>query len=120
MSKMLEATCSAGVVTSEGVPVTVAEILSEGVGASEGVLFLDEDTAKYIAKTSPDLKTALTRIVSILSELTVALSLIDSKVQATTCPAGPGTTVALAVATANISQITSIQAQLSTLKESLR
>ena len=120
MSKMIEASCVAGIVTAGGVPVPVATKLCEGVGASTGVLILDEDKADYIAKTSPDLKTTLTKIVSILTQLTTALTVIDAKVLVTTCGAGAGSTAPLPLATANIASITVIQAELSILKETLK
>ncbi len=120
MSKMLEASCVAGVVTAGGFPVPAADILSEGVGSSTGVLILDEDEAKYIAKTSPDLKTTLTKLISILTDLTTALTSIDTKVLVTTCGAGPGSTIALPLAASNIASITATQAELSVLKEMLK
>ncbi len=120
MSKMLEATCVAGVVTAGGVPVVEADILCEGVASSEGVLILDEDKAKYLAKTSPDLKTTITKLISILGHLTTALTSIDTKVLVTTCGAGPGTTAPLPLAASDIIAITAVQAELSLLKEALK
>lgn len=120
MSKLIEADCVAGVVTADGVPVPSADILSEGVGSSDGVLFLDEDLAFYIPKGSPDLKTALTKLIALVSQLTTALTAIDSKVMVTTCPAGSGTAGPTPMAAASIAQITSIQAELSALKEMLK
>jgi hypothetical protein len=118
MSKMLEATCVSGVVTAGGVPVPAADILSEGVGSSEGILLLDQDQAKYLAKTSPDLKTTLDKLVTILGQLTSALTSIDNKVLI--YAAGPGTTAPTPTATSNIAAITTIQTELSALKESLK
>lgn len=112
MTKMLEATCVAGVVTADGVPVVSAEILSEGVGASSGVLFLDEDQAKYIPKTSPDLKTTLEKIASALSSIASALTTIDGKPTGTLPPAP--------AAAASIAQISAVQVEISALKEVLK
>jgi hypothetical protein len=120
MSKILQASCVGGVVTASGVPVPAATVLSEGVGSSSGVLLLDEDKATYVAKTSPDLKTTLTKIISVLGQLTTALTLIDTKVMVTTCGAGPGTAGPTPLAASNITQIASIQAELTILKESLK
>lgn len=120
MAKILPATCSTGVVTADGVPVPSAVILSEGIGASQGILVLDEDDAKYIPKTSPDLKETLEKLVSALGSLTTALTAIDLKSQATSCPAGSGATIPLPLAAASIASISSVQSELIVLKETLK
>jgi hypothetical protein len=120
MSKMIEASCVGGVVTAIGVPVPAADILSEGVAASTGFLLLDGDEAKYVPKTSPDLKTTLTKLISILGQLTTALTAIDTKVLVTSCGAGPGSTAPLPLAAANIAALSVIQSELTVLKETLR
>lgn len=66
MSKILSATCQAGIVTADGVPVPGAVILGEGVGASSGALILDEARKVYVPKTSPDLKTTLEKVIDAL------------------------------------------------------
>lgn len=78
MSKALPATCQGGVVTCEGKPVAGVVILSEGVGPSSGTLFLEEDKAYYVAKTSPDLKDALASISNALANTSAALTAIDN------------------------------------------
>lgn len=120
MSKALPASCVAGVVTAGGVPVLTADKLCEGVASSEGVLILDEDEATYIAKTSPDLKTTLTKLIAILTDLTTALTVIDTKVLVTTCGAGPGSTVPLPLAASSIASLTATKAELLLLKETLK
>lgn len=112
MSKMLEATCVAGIVTADGIPVVEAQVLSEGMGSSSGVLILDGSEAKYIAKTSPDLKLALTQISTALTNIAAALTLLDAKPLGT-LPAAPA-------AAANIALITTAQAQIAALKEILK
>ncbi len=72
MSKTLPATCAAGIVTVEGVPVD-ADILSEGVGSSEGVVILDDEEATYIPKTSGDLDTTLDKLISALDQVKTGL-----------------------------------------------
>src|SRR5690606_10168795 len=74
MSRLLEATCAAGVVTVEGFPVPSAEILSGGVGPSEGFVILDGDKAYYVANTTPDLKTTLDKLTSALTAILAAIS----------------------------------------------
>ncbi len=77
MSKVLQAACSGGIVTAEGVPVPLVEILCEGVGDSTGVLILDEDKAYYLAKTSPDLVTTLEKLLDSLQYISNALGALD-------------------------------------------
>jgi hypothetical protein len=112
MSKMIDATCVGGVVTAEGVPVSVATILSEGVGASTGVLILDEAKTSYIAKTSPDLKTTLEKLSSALTAIASALTAIDGKALGTLPP--------VPAATSTIATITSLQGDIATLKGALK
>ena len=117
MSKALEATCVAGVVTSEGVPVPDTTILSEGVAASEGLLILDEDKKTYIPKTSPDLKETLDKIVSVLGQISSALSALDTAgflISATMGVPSPP------VAASEISAIDTLQSELEDLKDNLR
>ncbi len=115
MSKMLEATCVGGVVTSEGVPVPDADILSEGVASSAGILLLDEDKAKYIAKTTPDLKTTLERVASALGTIGSTFGTVSA--QLLVLGANP---LDLVVIATNIAAISAVQAQLTALKESLK
>lgn len=113
MSKMLEATCAGGVVTAEGVPVPAADILSEGVGSSSGVLLLDEDTAKYLTSNASDLKTALTKINSALSEISSALTALAAGMTGPTTAPPPTLPASVAIITAKV-------AELAILKESLK
>lgn len=73
MSKVLSASCAAGIVTCEGVPVPGVTILSEGVGSSSGVLILQGSSKYYVAKTSPDLASIIPDICTILTALDSAL-----------------------------------------------
>ncbi len=107
MSKMLEATCVGGVVTADNVPVA-ADILSEGVSQSEGILILDGDTAKYLAKTSPDLKTLIETMVTILNQTITILTGLDA---VTVSPGGQ---------TAPIALLTTMSTQLNASKELLK
>jgi len=120
MSKVLEATCVAGIVKVGALPITDTEILSEGEGASEGVIILQEDKRYYLAKTSGDLKEALDRLSSALGDLTSALTAIDTKSQATTCLAGPGVTVPTPVAASSIASIVTAHAAIDVLRGMLR
>lgn len=127
MSKMLAATCVAGVVTAGGVPVTVADVLSEGIGSSEGILFLDEYEAKYVAKTSPDLKSTLNHISSELGTISGTLNTIASALTAIGAGmAGPATappptlpTSVASIAT-DVASLIALKAQVDLLKEALK
>lgn len=127
MSKVLEATCAVGVVESEGVPVPVAEIFSEGVGPSEGVLIVDKEKAFYIAKTSPDLDATLAQINAALTQTATAISLIATALTAigagmtgpTTAPP-PTLAAQVAAITATGVQVTAANTLLQTLKAMLR
>lgn len=111
MSKLLEASCIAGVVTSEGVPVPSAEILSQGIGASTGFLILDGDKAYYVAKTSPDLDTTLGKVITALQQVVVALGILDAKPIGTLAPA-PGAAVSIGLVTAAATELTALKASL--------
>lgn len=115
MSKMLEATCVAGVVKVGAVPVPSAVIQSEGIGASSGVLLLDEDKARYIAKTSPDLKSALESIASSLGTIASTFGTVSG--QLLLLGANP---LSLVPITTGIAAITAVQTELTTLKEALK
>lgn len=112
MSKVLQASCVGGIVTSENVPVPSADILSEGVASSDGILVLEEDQATYVTSNASDIKDALDKIASALSSIASALTTIDTK--------PPGTLPPTPLASSDIAQISAIQAQLSALKESLK
>lgn len=120
MSKMLEANCIAGVVSSGGVPIPAASILSEGIGASSGILLLDDDQATYVAKTSPDLKSTLEGLISALTSISSALNALNTATLTTTCPAGAGVAGPPLVAAADIAAINTAKAQLQFLKGVLK
>lgn len=69
MTKILDATCEAGIVTAEDVPVSDAQILSQGTKSSEGILVMDEDKATYVTSNADDLKDAIDKLSSILGDL---------------------------------------------------
>ncbi len=123
MSKMVEATCQDGVVTADDVPVPAADILSEGVASSEGILILDDDKAKYLTSNALDIKETLDKVVSALEKVASALSSIDGAGYIISVVGGPAPVVAIPsppVAASDISAITSLKTQLNTLKGNLR
>lgn len=120
MSKVLHANCAGGLVYSNGVPVPSAQILSEGVGESSGVLLVDQGEAVYVAKISPDLKATLDGLVSALTSISSALNALNTATLATTCPAGAGVAGPPLVASADIAAINTAKAQLLFLKGVLK
>lgn len=111
----LEASCVGGIVTSGGIPVAEAEILSEGIGPSTGVLIIHEDRAFYIAKTSPDLKSAIEHTISGLNGS--ATGLTSTVAALSSVGALPPV---LAPITAAAASITAAVALLTALKETLK
>lgn len=127
MSKKLEATCVNGIVTAGGVPVPETEILSEGVGASSGVLLIDESLKTYIPKTSPDLEATLTQVIAALSAaasaITASATLFGTMASPVwdVQPAGAAAAASAATAASSASAaITAARTALETLKGALR
>jgi hypothetical protein len=112
MSKILEANCVGKVVKVEGVPVE-AEILSEGNGQSEGALLLEGQKAVYLTSNASDLKTTLEKVSNALTKISETLTSIGSGMT------GP-TTAPPPALPANVAEINSLVAELSTLKENLK
>lgn len=113
--KLLTATCVGGIVTSGGLPVVGATVLSEGVGPSSGVLLLQDDDGKiYIAKTSGDLNSTLTQLITALDNVASALSAIDVK------PVGGTGSAPAPAAASNIAAITAAKVALTTLQGVLK
>lgn len=99
MSKVLDATCANNKVTCEGVEVPNVTILSEGIAESSGLLILEEDKKTYVAKTTPDLKSALQLIISALTAIDTNGYIVSSGPDV---PGGPK-------AASMISQLTSLK-----------
>ncbi len=113
--KLLTASCIAGVVTAEGKPIIGATVLSEGLGASSGILLLQDDDGKiYIAKTTPDLDSTLQQVITALDNVAQALSAIDVK------PVGGAGSAPAPAAATNIAAITAAKAALTALKAILK
>lgn len=142
MLKVIKATCIGDVVTAESLPVSIAEIFSEGQGQSSGLLFIDGDKAYYVAKTSPDLKTTLEQVIAAIGQISTSLSkVVDALPQLQAAIAVPaaaaeglgatGTSAATAAAmatvaadtaaiTAAVVQIEAAKTALTTLKGVLK
>lgn len=78
-SKMLEATCDeAGIVKVGEIIVTDADILSEGKQASEGILLIEQDKAKYLTSSATDIESTIEKTVAVIDDLTNAINQIVS------------------------------------------
>lgn len=123
MSKILPASCQGGVVKIKNSPQDDAEILSEGVGASEGIALIDESQIFYLPKGSPDLKATLDNLVNVLTQISTglektasALTKLDTNGFLIAADAGVPSDP---IATADISGISSAKAQVDTIKSQL-
>lgn len=114
MPRAVEATCVAGIVKVGALAVPGTVILSEGVASSSGILVIDGDKKYYVAKTSPDLKTTLEKLVSVLGQLVTGLTALDAK------PVGGVGSAPAPAAAAVITQLGVIQAEVTALKEALK
>lgn len=112
MSKILEATCISGVVKWEGSPVE-AEILSEGIGSSDGLLLLEKEKAYYLTSNASDIKTTLEKLIDALTKVTETLTAIGGNMT------GPTTTPPPVLA-ANVIAVNLLVTELTTLKGSLK
>lgn len=117
MIKALPASCVEGVVTIDGVAVEGVIILSEGLGSSSGVAYIDADEIYYVAKTSPDLDTTLEKLIAALEKIATALSSLDNAGFLISADAGVSSPP---LATADISAINVAKSQLEALKEVLK
>lgn len=112
MSKALEATCVAGVVTAGGIPVPAADILSKGIGPSTGILILDEDRAKYVTSNATDIESTLTQIASALTTISTALTSIGAAMTGPTTAPPPTLPTDVAQILAAVIQINLIKGLL--------
>lgn len=127
MSKILEATCLAGVVKVGVLPVPGANVFSEGVGSSQGLLLMQGEDKHYFAKTTPDVKTTIEKTMDALEDLasvlnTIATTLTSIGAGMTGPTTAPPPTLAVDVATivSKAAEITATRALLSTLKASMK
>jgi hypothetical protein len=106
VAKALAATCLANVVKIGQLPVEVAEVLSQGVASSSGIVILQDGEAFYIANISGDLKDVLTTLTSLLTNVVTVLTAHDGALGGTQA--------------ATIASITTAISTLTTKKENLK
>lgn len=124
MGKILDAQCENQTVTVEGFEITEAEILSQGDGASEGVLFVEEGKSRYHASNAPDLNTTLEKIAEALQNVADALNGLDTAGYIIAVSGGSGApavgTPATPMVQSEIATIESLKDDLETLRGNLR
>jgi hypothetical protein len=108
MSKIIDASCQAGVVTADGVPVTTAEVLSEGVASSTGILVMDEDRQYYVTSSAQDLSGMIESMTTILEQIIVVVTALD------------GVTVSPGSVAAAITQLGVLKTQFGLTKDMLK
>jgi hypothetical protein len=113
MSKILEASCVGEVVTVEGIPLENVEILSEGLGQSEGALLMEGQKKFYITSSASDLSSTIDQIVEGLNKTVEGLNAAGGALNGIAGGAGTST---IAAATG----IAPIIAALNTLKGQLK
>lgn len=107
MSKILDATCTLGVVKVEDLPVDAA-VISEGAGESRGVVLLEGDKATYLTSNASDIKDLIDAIGALVDKIVTVATGLDA---VTLSPGGQ---------TANILLITVAKTQLLAMKETLK
>ena len=110
---MIPATCQAGVVTADDVPVPAAVIQSKGVGASEGVLLIDGEEARYLPNTTPDIEETLEKISDALTTIANTLTAIGAGMTGPTTAPPPSLP-------SNVASLNATIAELEALKGALR
>lgn len=109
MAKILEATCSAGVVKVGSLVIDPVTILSLGdAPESTGTLLIDEDKAYYIASNATDIQSLIESMVAILDKIILIATGLDA---VTVSPGGQA---------ANILQLTLLKTQLDLTKDVLK
>lgn len=88
MSKTLRATCENGVVTAENTTIQEARVLSSGIGASQGVVILDDERADYIPDTTSDLEETIDQTIALAEAAAEGLSATSSAIGVVGAEAG--------------------------------
>lgn len=107
---VLEASCIAGVVKVGILPVLATTIIGQGIGPSTGVLLImGDDTRVYVAKTSPDLDTALQSLITALTDVAATLTAIGAGMTGPTTAPPPTLAVSVASITTQIAALTTLK-----------
>lgn len=113
MTRALVGTCLNNEVKIDGALVSEAVILSKGKGASSGVLIIDKDKVFYIANTTEDLENTLTKVIASINKIATILTSIGANMTGVTT-APPPTLVS------DVAELSTLSAELSTIKGALK
>ncbi len=108
MSRILDATCEAGIVTVENHVITPATIISNGVKASDGLGLLQGDKLYYITSNASDISDLIDNVKAIVDQIKIVLLALDA------VTVSPGATTSLTAV------ITTLEAALTAQKANLK
>lgn len=103
----------AQVVTCENLPVSTAEIFSEGVGQSEGVLILQNGKQYYLTSNAKDIKDTIDKLNDLITKMIAIFTSIGAAMTGPTTAPPPTLAADLVV-------LTQINVQLTALKGMLK
>lgn len=79
MSRAIQASCAAGVVKVNALPIAGATILSQGVKASTGLLHLESDKATYVTSNASDIHDLISSVCAIIDKITLIVTALDAE-----------------------------------------
>ncbi len=113
MSKILDASCVAQIVTVDGKPVATALIQSQGTKSSDGVLLMEGDKQTYVTSNASDIKDLISQVTDLIQLVSDTFTAIGTGMTGpTTAP--PGTLPT------SITQLATIKSLLTVMKENLK
>ena len=112
MSRILDARCTAQIVTVEGLPVE-AIVLTQGMGSSEGVALIDKEKVVYLTSNSDDIKETLVKVKTAILKIGELLTAIGAGMT------GP-TTAPPPMLPTGVAELTMIASELTILSEQLK
>lgn len=107
MTKIIAASCEANIVTVEGKEID-AEILSQGMKSSEGVVAVDKDKVVYLTSNAADIKKAIEDLTAIIQKVIEIATGLDA------------VTVSPGSQAANIALLTTLKTQFELTKDDLK
>lgn len=107
LNKVLSAQCLNQIIRVNNVMID-AEILSEGIKASDGIVLIDKENSYYIPSNASDIKDTIALLNTLLSQVVTVLTGLDA------VSTSPGSQAA------NILSLTNLIAQFNLTKENLK
>jgi hypothetical protein len=113
MTRIIDASCLAGVVSVDGTPTTLVDVMTQGNRASEGIVILDKNNAKYLTTNAEDIADALEKIADALGTIASSLTSIGAGMTGSTTAPPPGLG-------ANVTAINLVATQLDAMRINLK